>query len=314
MAFTPSQAAHSAVQRVLDSIKKQAEERALRHSRAKLKGDSTALSSRSYVRKSNNGISPKVVYNVQQRARSTGDYFTRLVNSSPKPRVLRSANHPVAIHLYKLAHSAAYRKYRKLVLLTSTKLIREYCERHGACSRIYTTSYENPVLLEPSVRAERVIVCSDKLLQKVADLHSYKGGVVAEVPYPQPAQHLGQAALVLCVAPKCNAARDNGATATLVRTAHALQWQALWMLKHGEHDLLNPRDIRASQNCLDTMPYVVGTAQEAIKFAKDNDLLISICCDGGFNLNSDRAQNIIKQHRGMLLLIGKQPKVGTILK
>ncbi|GBE61635.1 phosphatase regulator subunit [Babesia ovata] len=38
-----------------------------------------------------------------------GDYFTRLVNSSPKPRVLRSAAHPVAIHLLKLAHSAAYR-------------------------------------------------------------------------------------------------------------------------------------------------------------------------------------------------------------
>lgn len=39
----------------------------------------------------------------------SSDYFTRLVNSSPKPLVLRSVHHPVANHLLKLSHSSNYR-------------------------------------------------------------------------------------------------------------------------------------------------------------------------------------------------------------
>ncbi|GFE54613.1 phosphatase regulator subunit [Babesia ovis] len=302
------------LQRIIDSIKKKAAEHAGRHARAKLRDD-RQLALRRPSAQPTAAQAQRTAFHIASQARgegqnrALGDYFTRLVNSSPKPRVLRSIHHPVAIHLYKLAHSASYRKYRRLVMLTSPKLIREHCERHGACSRIYTTSHENPVLMEPGIRADKVLVCSDKLLQKVANLHSYKGGIVAEVPYPQPSQHLGNAVLVLCVAPGGSATDDNVTAATLVRSAHALQWQAVWMLRHGEHDLLDPRSIRASQNCLDTMPYITGDAREAIAFAKENDLLICLCAEGGYDLESENAQQIVKRHRGMMLLVGKQPKV-----
>lgn len=69
---------------------------------------------------------------------------------------------------------------------------------------------------------------------------------MAEVPYPQPSTHLGNAVLVLCVA--SNGRReDNGRVASLMRTAQALQWQAIWLLKHGANDFLDPLSIRASQ-------------------------------------------------------------------
>ncbi|ORM40715.1 Protein phosphatase 1 regulatory subunit 7 [Babesia sp. Xinjiang] len=305
---------HSIVQRVIDNIKKKAAEHAGRHARAKLRDGRLPLARRppaqattSSPRQTAFHIANQAI--VRRNSGTIGDYFTRLVNSSPKPRVLKSIHHPVAIHLYKLAHSASYRKYRRLILLTSPKLIREHCERHGSCSRIYTTSHENPLLMEPRIRADRVLVCSEKLLQKIADLHSYKNGIIAEVPYPQPSQHLGNAALVLCVAPGSSASSDNVPAATLVRTAHALQWQAVWLLRHGEHDLLDPRAIRASQNCLDTIPYITGDARAALVFANEKGLLVCICSDGGYALESDYAQQAIQRHRGMMLLVGKQPKV-----
>ncbi|CDR95146.1 hypothetical protein, conserved [Babesia bigemina] len=312
MSYIPSQAAHSVVQRIIDDIKKNAVEIAGRHARAKLRS--------SYVERSPGARATAVTPRLQQTAarrqcpvpgRSThvsaGDYFTRLVNSSPKPRVLRSAAHPVAIHLLKLAHSAAYRKYRKLVLLSSPKLIREYCERHGACSRLYTTSFDNPLLMEPQIRGNKVLTCSEKLLRKIASVHSYNNGLLAEVPYPPPSQHLGNATLVLCVGASARAAERDTA-ATLMRTAHALQWQAVWLLQHGEHDFLDPRAIRASQNCLDTMPYITGDAREAVNFAKENGLLMCVCADGGIAIGSENAQQILKRHRGMMLLVGKQPR------
>ncbi|KAK1938421.1 hypothetical protein X943_001079 [Babesia divergens] len=301
MSYLPSQSSVSLVQ-----------QHAKRHARSKLNRSYAQILDKSRVigatvRGASASRALKNEVPMYRHGRIQGDYFSRLVDSSPKPRVLRSAHHPVAIHLLKLANSAAYRKYRKLILLTSAKLIREYCDRHGTCSRIYTTSHDNPLLLEPKIRADKVLICSKKLLQKVAGLHSYEGGILAEVPYTPPSQHLGNAALVLCVAPSTSPEK-NATASSLMRTAQALQWQAIWLLKHGAHDFLDPLSIRASQNCLDTMPYISGDVNEALVFANENRLLLCICGYDGDPLETDHIQRAMKQHHGIMLLVGKQPQ------
>lgn len=114
MSFLPSQNSHTLVQRLIDDIKKRAEEHAKRYARPKIRGSyaQSMIPSRVAVLPSRSPHSLWKARNEQHSSKNgmlQGDYFTRLVDSSPKPRILRSAHHPVAIHLLKLTHSASYR-------------------------------------------------------------------------------------------------------------------------------------------------------------------------------------------------------------
>lgn len=114
MSYLPSQSSVSLVQRLIDDIKKKAEEHAKRHARSKLNRSyaQTLDKSRVIGTTVRGAAASRALKNevpMYRHGRIQGDYFSRLVDSSPKPRILRSAHHPVAIHLLKLANSAAYR-------------------------------------------------------------------------------------------------------------------------------------------------------------------------------------------------------------
>ncbi|BAM42241.1 uncharacterized protein TOT_040000611 [Theileria orientalis strain Shintoku] len=251
---------------------------------------------------------------------SSSDYFTRLVNSSPKPLVLRSVHHPVTNHLLKLSQSSNYRhvhihrcihmrSYRGLVLLSSLKLIKEYCSRNGPCHRIYTTSHSNKLLSDPGVKFDKVLIVSKKLLQKIGNLYSYKNGLVAEVPLPEPSSSLGVPRLVLAVCPSNKAkSRISGANlGTIIRSAQALEWQGVYVLKNDQIDLFDPLTIRSSQYSLSTLPYLKGTVSEIIEFIKSNNLLACHCANDGISVESDEFSDKLRSHCGLMLIIGHIP-------
>ncbi|AFZ81146.1 hypothetical protein BEWA_005540 [Theileria equi strain WA] len=237
------------------------------------------------------------------------DYFTRLINSSPKPRVLRSLHHPIVTHLLKLSNSSSYRSYRGLILLSSIKLIREYCRLNGSCARIYTTTHTNQLLMENDVKFDKVLIASKRVLERAGNLHSYDRGLLAEVPYPQPSRDLGSSKLVLCVCPsnKNDMRLTNSSLGTIMRSAQGLQWQSIWILKNGDIDLLDPLSIRASQNCLSTMPYSRGTIEETLEFANKNNLFMCKCTNNGIDVQSVEMQEKLKSYDGVMLLVGNIP-------
>ncbi|GIX64499.1 protein phosphatase 1, regulatory (inhibitor) subunit 7, putative [Babesia caballi] len=96
------------------SIKRNAAERAGRYARARLGCDRLQAGRESRgsggpVKARQATFRPVTQPPGPRHGAAAVDYFTRLVNSSPKPLVLRSAHHPVALHLLKLANSASYR-------------------------------------------------------------------------------------------------------------------------------------------------------------------------------------------------------------
>ncbi|CDJ30446.1 uncharacterized protein EMH_0058200 [Eimeria mitis] len=105
---------------------------------------------------------------------------------------------------------------------------------------------------------------SNRILRKVAGLHSYDDGCVAEMRMPEQASDLGDMRLLLCLGniplsigqtrsdymktasmPHSDFL-DSGTVGTLLRTAAALQWQGAWILPSCP-DIFNPLSIRASQ-------------------------------------------------------------------
>ncbi|KAL8429574.1 hypothetical protein ACSSS7_006504 [Eimeria intestinalis] len=105
---------------------------------------------------------------------------------------------------------------------------------------------------------------SNRILRKVAGLHSYDDGCIAEMRMPEPSTDLGKIRLLLCLghlpaafeppvstgtsgAASCaSGSIECGAVGTLLRTAAALQWQGAWILPSCP-DVFSPLAIRASQ-------------------------------------------------------------------
>ncbi|KAK2198256.1 hypothetical protein BdWA1_001265 [Babesia duncani] len=171
------------------------------------------------------------------------DIFTRLWQASPKPKLLSSRRHPVALHLAKLSYSASYRKWTGLMLLTGEKLIREHCQRHGPCLRIYTTTHTNELLHDPGITFHKVVAANRRILELVGSLRCFKNGLVAEVPIAKQTEIQGLK-FVVCIGTKQGSSERLG---TVLRTAQAFGWDGVWILENGAIDLLDPRTIRASQ-------------------------------------------------------------------
>ncbi|UKJ89580.2 hypothetical protein MACJ_002831 [Theileria orientalis] len=226
----------------------------------------------------------------------SSDYFTRLVNSSSKPLVLRSVHHPVSNHLLKLSQSSNYRH--------------EYCSRNGPCHRIYTTSHSNKLLSDPEVKFDKVLIVSKKLIQKIGNLYSYNNGLVAEVPFPEPSSSLGLPRLILAVCPSNKMkSRINGANlGTIIRSAQGLEWQGVYVLKNDQIDLFDPLTIRSSQFSLSALPYLKGTVNEMMEFIKSNNLLACHCGNDGISVESEEFSQKLKSHNGLMLIIGHIPR------
>ncbi|EAN31642.1 SpoU rRNA Methylase family protein [Theileria parva strain Muguga] len=299
----------SVVGKILEDLREKSLIHSKRNKKHKLKDSLRTKSSRSNAKVDEIVKRRRFIFKPFNNSLTNSDFFTRLVNSSPKPPVLRSIHHPVVNHLLKLSYSSNYRSYRGLVLLSSLKLIKEYCSRNGPCNRIYTTSHSNKLLSDPDVKFDKVLLVSKKVLQKVGNLKSYDKGLLAEVPYPKPSPTLGIPKLVLCLCPstkKTNRTTESD-LGTLIRSAQALQWQAVWVLQNGNIDLLDPLTIRSSHYSLSTIPYSRGTIDETLEFAKKNDLLLCHCCKDGIKVDSETFSQKISSHKGIMLMAGNLP-------
>ncbi|ANQ07159.1 Uncharacterized protein PCOAH_00014110 [Plasmodium coatneyi] len=131
--------------------------------------------------------------NISITEKKKNDHFFKIFFSSKKVKIIKSQNHPIFIHLYKLATDAKYREKQEKILLSCKKMILEREQNHIA--RIYTNSIDN---LRDFRCFDNFILLSNRLLKRVAFLYSFKNGVLAEVAHTFQYDDVGLPRLALC--------------------------------------------------------------------------------------------------------------------
>ncbi|SBS81603.1 conserved Plasmodium protein, unknown function [Plasmodium ovale curtisi] len=121
------------------------------------------------------------------------DHFYKIFFSSKKVKIIKSQNHPIYIHLYKLATDMKYRQKQEKILLTNKKIILEREKDH--ISRIYTNSIDN---IKDLRSYDNFILLSNRLLKKLSFLYSFKNGIIAEVSHKYGFDDVGLPHLAFC--------------------------------------------------------------------------------------------------------------------
>lgn len=152
--------------------------------------------------------------------------------------------HPLIKHLVKLRQNASYRKSQKTVVVEGLKPITEFC-RHTAAKVILTCA---PALLPENIRYEKLIVCTESVMQKASGMVSGEG-ILAEIPQPTPANLEGKKSILVL-----DGINDPGNLGTLLRTAAALKWDGA-VIAGDCCDPYNEKAIRAGRGACLTFPW-----------------------------------------------------------
>ncbi|KEP64841.1 UNVERIFIED_CONTAM: hypothetical protein HHA_203060 [Hammondia hammondi] len=277
----------------------------------------------------------------------------RLQACGPRPSEIRRLKDVLVTHLLSVAGNPSYRTSRQSVLVSGSSLVHELrksfqCKRliisrqskgvnEGACAHLAegdtpvspavsdlcdSLSAANECAHGPAGHGVEMHFVTDRILRKIAGLHSYDGGCVAEMRHPTPAASFGDVKLLLCLGRPPNSFcetdtasgsfkgleedRDNlervtlGILGTILRSAAALQWQGVWLLPQCP-DVFNPLGIRASQGALFWLPYRRGSWDDFVKFTSEQDMLICIPHEAGLDVHSSELSR--RSYKGICLLI-----------
>ncbi|KAL8430685.1 hypothetical protein Efla_003667 [Eimeria flavescens] len=156
---------------------------------------------------------------------------------------------------------------------------------------------------------------SNRILRKVAGLHSYDDGCIAEMRMPEQRADLGNIRLLLCLgrlpqtfgqsntkdafSASAPNPMESGAAGTLLRTAAALQWQGVWILPSCP-DIFNPLAIRASQGALFWLPFRRGSFEELVALCRAKDLAICVPDSSGIPVTT---AGIFETKKGVCLVL-----------
>jgi RNA methyltransferase, TrmH family len=174
-------------------------------------------------------------------------------------RVLTSLQHPLVKHLVKLRTDSAYRYEHQALVLEGVKPIQEVSSHIRKL--LYTPSYAS--LVSP-FSGEKWEV-TEAILNKISGMTSPEG-VIAEVRMPSFVS-LDKARHVLAL----DGISDPGNMGTLLRTALALGWDAVYFLP-GSCDPFNEKAIRAARGAHFKLSLAKGTAEQLHEWVKRNQI------------------------------------------
>ena len=111
---------------------------------------------------------------------------------------------------------------------------------------------------------EKLHVVNSKVLTKIGSLKNAAGGMVATLPIPEPRRvETFDADGMLII----DGVHDSGELGTLLRSAAAFDWRTVW-ITHSCADPFDPVALRASQGVLFSLPYRIGSLDNAIKHSR----------------------------------------------
>jgi RNA methyltransferase, TrmH family len=172
-----------------------------------------------------------------------------------EPRTITSLNHPLVKHLLKLRKESAERYLHQALILEGSKPIEEVS--FLITRLLYTSAYAS---FAASISGEKWLV-TESILQKISGMSSPEG-VIAEIRMPSFVS-LDKVQQVLAL----DGISDPGNLGTLLRTALALGWEAVYFLP-GSCDPFNEKALRAGRGAHFKLALARGSAEELQQWAK----------------------------------------------
>lgn len=165
------------------------------------------------------------------------------------PRVITSLQHPLVKHLVKLRIDRHYRYEQQMVVLDGLKPIQEVSSY--ITKLLYTPTYAS---FAHSISGEKWQV-TESIAHKISGMTSPEG-IIAEIRMPAFVS-LDKANRVLAL----DGISDPGNLGTLLRTALALGWEAVYFLP-GSCDPFNEKALRAARGAHFKLKLGQGTSQQ----------------------------------------------------
>jgi TrmH family RNA methyltransferase len=166
-----------------------------------------------------------------------------------EPRLLTSLQHPLVKHFVKLRIDSAYRHDAQVIVLEGLKPIQEVSTH--IIKLFYTLPYAS---FAASIPCEKWQI-TEAILHKISGMSSPEG-ILAEIRMP-PFVLLGKVKQVLAL----DGISDPGNIGTLLRTALALGWEAVYFLP-GCCDPFNEKAVRAARGAHFKLALARGTAEQ----------------------------------------------------
>ncbi|MFI0435374.1 MAG: TrmH family RNA methyltransferase [Parachlamydiaceae bacterium] len=169
-------------------------------------------------------------------------------------QLISSLQHPLVKHFVKLRTDSAYRQEHQRVVLDGMKPIQEV--KCHVEKLLYTPSYSSIALQFPGEKWE----ISEGILKKISGMISPEG-IIAQVPIPSFVP-LDMFRYVLAL----DGINDPGNMGTLLRTALALGWDAVYFLP-GSCDPFNEKVMRAARGAHFKLSLAKGSAEQLKEWA-----------------------------------------------
>lgn len=176
-----------------------------------------------------------------------------------EPRSITSLQHPLVKHLVKLRTDSEERYAHQALVLEGVKPIREVSSL--ITKLLYTPAY---AAVAHSIPGEKWQV-TEAILHKISGMSSPEG-IVAEIRMP-PFVSLDKAQRVLAL----DGVSDPGNMGTLLRTALALGWEAVYFLPNS-CDPFNEKALRAARGAHFKLTLAKGTAEQLQQWVQTNEV------------------------------------------
>ena len=161
------------------------------------------------------------------------------------PKLITSLQHPLIKHLIKLRKNCSYRRKSQSILIIGKKIILE----RRSLKTLLIAEGETP---PPLLTFDKVYTIPKNLFKTISGVNSPET-FAAEVSLPLQSS-LANKRKILAL----DGVQDPGNVGTLVRTALALGFDGLFLVK-GSADLFNEKVLRAGKSAIFNIPYQIGS-------------------------------------------------------
>lgn len=182
--------------------------------------------------------------------------------------------------LIKLSSNKDYRYSKRKCVVAGTTLVRDLGKRYRF-HELLSSRADDPAL--EGLRATSRYVADEKCLRRIAQLTHFDGLVATlDLPPRMKPKDLADPRLVLVL----DYIEDPGLMGTLLRTAVAFQWQAVFLLPHCRMDPFDAPCLRASQGALFELPHCLGKIEDLKRLCRSKRLTLCVSHSAGTDIGS----------------------------
>lgn len=172
---------------------------------------------------------------------------------------IKSLQHPIVKHLVKLRKERRYRLEKESLLLEGKKMIFEY---RGPIETLLVTK---DVSIPDHLKPKTTLTVSSEIIEKISGTKAPEP-YLAEIPLPSLSTLEGKERLLAL-----DGISDPGNVGTLIRTALALGFDAIFLTKDAADPFMN-KALRAAKGATFHLPIQIGTEEDLAALIKKNRL------------------------------------------